>query len=125
MAWWHGWGRQQVLAFVGLLFLLGSQAPAANQAVEERMRKDITFLSSDECEGRGITTKGINLAADYIANEFKMAGLKPAGPEGSYFQPFSVRGFARLGKPSSLRLHAPLGQEIELRPGVDFQVLGL
>ena len=35
------------------------------------MRKDITFLASDECEGRGVSTKGINLAADYIAKQFQ------------------------------------------------------
>src|SRR5438128_2998796 len=125
MAWWHGWRRQQVLAIVGLLLLLGNQAPAANQAVEERMRKDITFLASDECEGRGITTKGINLAADFIANHFKQAGLKPAGTDGSYFQPFAMKGASRLESPNTLILRGPLGQQIELKQGEHFQVLGL
>src|SRR5438477_10729569 len=125
MAWWHGWRRQQVLAIVGLLLLLGNQAPAANEAVEERMRKDITFLASDECEGRGVTTKGIQLAADFIAKRFQQAGLKPAGAEGSYFQPFVMRGSAKLGSPNTLVLRGPLGQQIELQQGEDFQVLGL
>src|SRR5438128_4977645 len=101
MAWWHGWCRRQMVALVGLLLFLGSQAPAANQAVEERMRKDITFLASDECEGRGVTTKGINLAADYIAKQFQQAGLKPVGTDGSYFQPFAMKGASSLGSPNS------------------------
>src|SRR5262249_29485224 len=100
-------------------------APAVNEAVEARMRKDITFLASDECEGRGVTTKGINLAADYIAGEFKAAGLKPAGMDGTYIQPFSISGAAKLGSANTLVLHGPQGQKISLRAGTDFQIAGL
>ncbi|HLJ97071.1 MAG TPA: M28 family peptidase [Gemmataceae bacterium] len=125
MAWWHGWRRRQLWALAGLLLLLGSRLLAANQDVLERMRKDVAFLASDECEGRGIKTKGINLAADYIASEFRQAGLKPAGPDGSYFQPFTMRSGSSLGSPNTLILRGPLGQEIELKQGEHFQVLGL
>src|SRR5208283_4771063 len=81
-------GGRRPLAVTGLVLLLGSwvlgpasPSGAADDAVEARMRKDITFLASDECEGRGAETKGINLAADYIAGEFEKSGLKP-GVEG-------------------------------------------
>ncbi len=120
MAWWYGRRRQQVVALVGLLFLLCGRVPAANEAILERMRKDITFLASDECEGRGVNTKGINLAADYIAKEFKQAGLKPVGTDGSYFQPFTMRNASRLGSPNTLSLRGPLGQQIELNQGQHF-----
>src|SRR5438105_7055123 len=100
-------------------------ARAEDKTGVARMRKDITFLASDECEGRGVTTKGINLAADYVANEFKKAGLKPAGVNGSYFQPFSISTGSRLASPNTVMLHGPLGQVIELKHGIDFQVVGL
>ncbi len=58
---------------------VSAEQRAANS--EARLKKDIYFLASDECEGRGPTTKGINLAADYIADQFKNAGLKPGGVE--------------------------------------------
>jgi hypothetical protein len=116
---------------VGVLILVGVQAPAAEtkkqddiQASEARMRQDITFLASDECEGRGPATKGLDLAADYIANEFKKAGLKPAGKDGSYFQPFTMRG-AKLEGPPSLVLHGPKGVAITLKPGSHYNALGL
>src|SRR5260370_39664591 len=108
MAWWYGRRRQQVVALVGLLFLLCGRVPAANEAILERMRKDITFLASDECEGRGVNTRGINLAADYIVKEFKEAGLKPVGTDGSYFQPVTMRSASRLGSPKTLSLRGPL-----------------
>src|ERR687885_1016488 len=62
----------------------GAPLPAAN--AEARLRRDVTFLASDQCEGRGPTTRGIERAAEYIAEQFRTIGLKP-GAEGSYFQP--------------------------------------
>jgi hypothetical protein len=93
-------------------------------AVEERLRKDVTYLASPQLEGRGITTQGINVAADYVADEFKKAGLAPGGKNGSYFQPFAMPG-AALNKPARLTLQGPKGQQIELRAGEHFQPMGL
>src|SRR6266851_5477461 len=91
------WWRMAAL-FCALIFLAQS-VEAGNEAAEARMRKDVTFLASDECEGRGVTTKGINLAADFIAEEFKKAGLQPIDKDG-YFQSFSViTGAAKLDSP--------------------------
>jgi len=110
---------------------LAARAPAAEEldrarqaASEARMRKDIYFLASDECEGRGPTTQGINKAADYIANEFKKAGLKPGGKDGSWFQPFAVAGAKQTG-PARLAFRSPGGRTLELKEGVDFHPQGI
>src|SRR5687768_2833744 len=50
----------------------------AEQRDAEEMRKTVTYLASDELEGRGLETDGINKAAEYIARAMKQAGLKPA-----------------------------------------------
>jgi hypothetical protein len=92
--------------------------------VLERMRKDIFFLASPECEGRGIDTKGINLAADYIADAFKAAGLRPAMKDGSYFQPFTVIFSAKLGEPVAATLTGPSGVTRELKVGAEFNPMG-
>jgi len=110
---------------MALIVIAPENLPAAeNAAVEARMRKDIFFLASDECEGRGVTTKGINLAADYVAAAFKQAGFKPAGPDGSYFQPFTITDSPKLGSPNILVLTGPQGQQIELKAGLQFEPLG-
>jgi hypothetical protein len=101
--------------------LSDARSPAASEA---RLKRDITYLASDELEGRGVTTRGVDLAADYVAAEFKKAGLKPAGEGGSYFQPFSMAG-AVLMEPAKLRLRGPSGQRVQLKPGTQFQPLGL
>ena len=57
-----------------------------NKAETERIEK---YLSSDELEGRKTFSKGIDKAADFIANEFKQAGLATLNNSGSYLQKFS------------------------------------
>ena len=50
----------------------------------------IKFLASDELRGRSNGSEGLERAADYIAAEFKEAGLRPAGDNGTWFQPFPL-----------------------------------
>src|SRR2546421_11821729 len=85
---------------LSLLLVAAGRLPAGDNSVQERLKRDLTFLASDECEGRGIGTHGIDLAADYIARAFQEAGLKPAAPEGGYFQPFTIRDGSRLVGPN-------------------------
>jgi hypothetical protein len=99
-------------------------APARRDDAEARMRRDITFLASDECEGRGPGTKGIDKAADYIADQFKKAGLKPGGEVGGYFQPFTINANV-LDAPAVLVLQGPQRQTIALKQGVQFWPMAL
>jgi hypothetical protein len=49
------------------------------------LQAHLSFLSADPLEGRGSGSNGLNVAAEYIAAQFRRAGLKPAGDDG-YFQ---------------------------------------
>jgi hypothetical protein len=49
----------------------------------------VEFLAADRMEGRGVGTVGLEKASDYIAGEFRGAGLQPGGDGGSYFQSWS------------------------------------
>jgi hypothetical protein len=117
-------GLLGVLALALLPALLWSAAapvppePDPPRAVEARLKRDVTFLASDRCEGRGPTTEGINLAADYVADQFRQAGLRP-GNGNSYFQPFHI-----AGAEGHLALTGPLGQRIDLRQRIHFNPLG-
>jgi Zn-dependent M28 family amino/carboxypeptidase len=60
---------------------------AVNQSIDpERIRAHVKFLSHDLLEGRGTGLRGGDLAAEYIATQFALAGLKPAGENGTYMQ---------------------------------------
>jgi len=62
-------------------------ARAAAAAIDpEKIRAHVRFLSLDLLEGRGPGTRGAELAAEYIATQFALAGVEPAGDDGSYFQ---------------------------------------
>jgi Zn-dependent M28 family amino/carboxypeptidase len=64
--------------------------PAARLAAAsidpEKMRAHVRFLSLDLLEGRGPGQRGGELAAQYIATEFALDGLEPAGDNGTYIQ---------------------------------------
>ncbi|MEN8206799.1 MAG: M20/M25/M40 family metallo-hydrolase [Pseudomonadota bacterium] len=52
----------------------------------ERMQQDVAFLADESLAGRGLGTAQLERAADYIAQQFKAAGLQPGGDNDSYFQ---------------------------------------
>jgi Zn-dependent M28 family amino/carboxypeptidase len=62
----------------------------------EKIRAHVKYLASDELEGRGTGQKGGDLAADYIAAQFKSYGLHPAGENGTYFQNVPMVGVKTL-----------------------------
>ena len=52
---------------------------------KERIKAHLEFLADDYLEGRDTGSRGYEIAAKYVASEFKKLGLQPAGEEG-YFQ---------------------------------------
>ena len=50
----------------------------------QRLTTDVNFLASENLKGRGLASPELDLAADYIAEQFKEAGLEAIG--GDYFQ---------------------------------------
>ncbi|HJZ58746.1 MAG TPA: M28 family peptidase [Gemmataceae bacterium] len=107
-----------------LAYPVSAQVPANDPDAIERMRKDIFFLAGPECEGRGVETRGIEKAADYLADAFRQAGLKPAGQGGSYFQPFPMTAFPERTGPSTLAFAGPNGQGFTPTENEDFRPTG-
>jgi len=54
------------------------------------MKQSVTYLASDELEGRMIGTPGIQRAADFIAAAFAKLGLQTVSGLDGYFQPFQM-----------------------------------
>lgn len=63
-------------------------SPAVKESLDritaDSLRGHLSFLASDRLEGRGTPSKGLDLAAEYIASQFRRAGLEPIGDDGYY-----------------------------------------
>lgn len=56
-----------------------------------QMKEFLTFLASDELEGRDTPSRGLDTAAKFIAFNLTRWGFKPAGDNGTFFQRFMLR----------------------------------
>ncbi len=71
----------------------------------DSLRGNLSFIASDLLEGRDTPSRGLDLAALYIAAQFRRAGLEPAGAEG-YFQTAKMLRVAPTGEPFDLLLQS-------------------
>ena len=59
--------------------------------LQARLEAHITFLADDLLRGRQPGTAGYDIAANYVASQFRQLGLQPAGSDGTYFQAVPLR----------------------------------
>ncbi len=97
--------------------------PAAERAMAsvdpEKIRAQVKFLASDLLEGRGTGARGGEIAAEYIATQFALFGLEPAGDHGGYLQKVAMLGIATQDD-STFALVPDKGAPMNLRNRVDF-----
>jgi Zn-dependent M28 family amino/carboxypeptidase len=99
-------------------------APAAGPAAAidpEKIRAHVKFLSSDLLEGRGMGQRGSDIAAEYIATQFALEGLKPAGDQGTYFQEVPMVSVTTLPD-TTLSLVPKNGEPLQLKNLDDFVI---
>jgi hypothetical protein len=89
-----------------LLLVTAPLAAATHPISPDALLKHIRFLSSDDLAGRGNGTKGLETAADYIADQFKAAGLRPGGTNGGWFQPLEIVTGLTLGDVNRLSIRS-------------------
>lgn len=80
------------LLFPAFLFSQQKDSVAVRYAKNistDNMSKNLHVLASDEYEGRETGKRGQKMAAEYIANQFKIAGIPPYNGK-SYYQEFML-----------------------------------
>jgi Zn-dependent M28 family amino/carboxypeptidase len=87
----------------------------------ERIRAHVRFLSDDLLEGRGTGARGGDIAAKYIAAQFALDGLKPAGDDGGYLQKVEFTGVQTLPATTAF-LQPEHGKALSLRLGEDYVI---
>jgi hypothetical protein len=67
-----------------------ADAGNVNEITQEQLRDYLTFIASDELEGRDTPSRGLNIAAKFIATHLSRWGYTPAGDNGTYFQKIAL-----------------------------------
>ncbi len=88
---------------------------------QDRLLHDLKFLASDELQGRGVDTEGINRAAEFVRREFEKAGLDVTQVNKGAFQKFPLVTGTELGKENSLTFTGPDDQKIALKYDSQFR----
>jgi len=85
----RGWVAALLVASV----VAAGAASGGASAIKSPDLKDwLTYIASDELEGRAVFTAGFGLAAAYVEDHLRAWGVKPAGDHGSYLQTVRVLG---------------------------------
>jgi len=84
----------------------------------DRIREHIRFLAHDLLEGRGTGARGGDIAAQYIATQFALMGLQPAGDNGTFLQKVPMVGLSTQPETRLALVHN--GQEVALKLGDDY-----
>jgi len=118
-----------------LATLLIGAAPPSPQPVDspaaERIRAHVEFLASDLLEGRDTGSRGHEIAANYVASEFRQLGLTPGGTDGSWFVrvPFrkaTIKGTPKISLKNNGRSTTLLvGKDVGIRPSLSDQQVSL
>ncbi len=105
---------KKILVFLLVLFIFSSVPATAQPKVKSKkstaastaprfgntdgitaaqMKNYLEFIASDELEGRDTPSRGLDIAAMYIADHLRSWGIKPAGDNGTYFQKFPLKRY--------------------------------
>jgi Zn-dependent M28 family amino/carboxypeptidase len=97
--------------------------PAAHRAAmsidAEKIRAHVRFLSLDLLEGRGPGTRGDKLAAEYIATQFALDGVQPAGDDNTYFQRVPLYAVHAIEDKTKFAFVPTSGSPVELAYGTE------
>src|ERR1700738_4671569 len=91
-----------------------AQPPQKPDAATAAWWAQTVALSNDSMEGRDTGTEAYERAADYVAAQFKAAGLKPAGENGTFFQRVPMHQIALSEDKSSIDIVNAQGKSTTL-----------
>jgi Zn-dependent M28 family amino/carboxypeptidase len=93
--------------------------PAASAQKKIPAGSDMGFLADDALEGREAGTRGYDIAANYVAAQYALLGVKPAGDKGSYLQRVPLLAFRPSGE-GAVTLTGADGAASPLKYGEDY-----
>ena len=81
------------LALVVILAFLPVGAIGGPASIKsDDLKQWLSFIASDDTQGRAVFSAGLGLAAAYISDHLRVWGVKPGGDHSSYLQTVRVLG---------------------------------
>jgi hypothetical protein len=77
----------------------------------DRVKAHVAFLADDLLEGRDTGSRGNEIAARYVANQFASFGLKPGGENGSWYQRVTLQQTNRGANAGTVTIGGPAGEK--------------
>lgn len=102
-----------VMILLILTVSVNAQSSVSEEIKIDELKEHIGYLASDELEGRKPGTDGIEKAAEYLAGQLELLGVKPLGD--NYFQSFEIVKGIKTGENNSLKFG-----DFEGTMGVDY-----
>lgn len=85
-------GMKRIAIVVFASVSLVSAAGGRTSITTSELREWLTYIASDELQGRAVYSAGFGLAGAYIEDHLRAWGVKPAGDNGSFLQTVKVLG---------------------------------
>ena len=101
-----------------------SQPAPAQSSAADRIHATVAYLASDDLNGRDTGSPGHAKAATYVAGQFQALGLKPGGPDGSWYQQVPFRHATHAAVPKikyssgGKTVRWTSGRDFALRPSI-------
>jgi hypothetical protein len=111
-----------VYGAIGLALTCLSVVAAPSGIAPDTLLQHIKFLSADELKGRNNGSPELEMAGNYIAQQFKAVGLQPGGSSDGWFQPFQLIAGLTVGSGNTLSVSAK-GRSVNLALGVSYYPL--
>ena len=100
--------RLAAFLFTSAIASVSSAATDEPSIRADSIRAHLEFLADDLLEGREAGARGYDLAAAYVASQYKQIGLQPAGTNG-FFQPVPLRKSVVVPKSVTLKVSGANG----------------
>jgi hypothetical protein len=99
------------------------RATGADAITQTQLRGHLSFIADDLLEGRDTPSRGLDLAALYLAAQCRRLGLKPAGDNNTYYQKIDLARIAVVRNESRATLHLSDLQSSGGGPAQTFRVV--
>src|SRR6266702_5815265 len=96
---------KRLILATGLILTCLASFGASPPFLPDSYLRHVKFLASDDLKGRGNGTPELDKAAEYIAEQFRLWGLRPMGDNNTYFQNFDVTTGAQIGPKTAFQLN--------------------